>query len=232
MSIRLKSEVKQLLREPIMVLFCLLPLLTPLAFKGLMHPYLAQYYPFAVEHYTPYFHYTAFVLAPGLLGVVVGFRMLDDRDGHIFELMRVTPLGASGYLYLRLVFTAVLTGLYAFYTYVLFRPSYLLPTALIGLVILLALYGAVLGLLLFALAPDKVKGLTYAKGLNLLLLFGFVDLLDLGGLTWLARLTPTYWTWCYIDAPSITGLAIALVVHGIWLSGCLLQFKKSNHTAL
>jgi hypothetical protein len=93
--------------------------------------------------------------------------------------------------------------------------------------LLAAVYTAITGLLLFTRADDKVKGLTFAKGLNALVLFAFTDLLSLSWLTYLSWLFPPYWFTMVIKSPwSFAESAAALIVHLAWLSILIIRYWK------
>ncbi|MDP3388104.1 MAG: hypothetical protein Q8S24_12770 [Eubacteriales bacterium] len=64
---------------------------------------------------------------------------------------------------------------------------------LIFIAVLCSLFAASVGLLFFALASDKIKGLTYAKGMNFFILFAFSDLLGVPWLSYLSALFATFW---------------------------------------
>jgi len=157
-------------------------------------------------------------MIPGLLGIVTGFMMLDDRDGNIAELYSVTPMGHDMYLVNRLVFSALLCIVYTFITYFSLAILKIPFFTLIYLSFLLASESAIIGLLLFKGADDKVKGLAYAKGLNILNLFAFSDLLSLKWLTILSWFFPSYWiTSLIINPPSMIVFSAAFIVHAAWL---------------
>lgn len=222
----IKNDFKQLFREPAMVLLFFMPIFIFLLFKIIITviiPKFNQYIPFQISDYYSYVLAFTFILIPGMLSIVSGFMMLDERDGNISELMSVTPLGRNGYLYNRLSFSFIATILYTFIGYFVLNIYDLPLFSLFFLAILLGVFSMTVSLILFVLAPDKVRGLTYAKGLNILMLFTLTDLLDIQWLIWFSKLIPTYWVTQIIHQPSkYTIFAIALVVHVIWLISILL----------
>ena len=48
-----------------------------------------------------------------MVGTATGFMMIDDKDGKIFELMQITPLGRKGYLFNRLLLPVAITFIYS-----------------------------------------------------------------------------------------------------------------------
>jgi len=63
-----------------------------------------------------------------------------------------------------------------------------------------------------------VKGLTFAKALNALVVFAFADIVSLPWLTTLSWFFPPYWVTMVIKSPhSWEVFGLALCVHAIWL---------------
>lgn len=228
----IKNDFKQLIREPMMLMLFIAPLLIFILFKLiliLVVPFALTSVNFEFEKYFIYILAFVFVLTPGMLGIVTGFMMLDERDGKIAELMAVTPLGRSGYLFNRLSFAFVATLIYTFIGYY-FVDIYEIPIySLFLIAVLLGLFSSCIGILIFTISSDKVKGLTYAKGLNLVMLFCLADLLNEKWVTYLAMIFPTYWITEMLQHPkSLKVFCMALLVHGFWF--CLLLWNDHERS--
>jgi fluoroquinolone transport system permease protein len=166
-------------------------------------------------------------LTNGLLGIATGFMMIDDKDGKIYELMQVTPLGRKGYLFNRLLLPGVMTLIYSSVIVLTINPLSLLQGII--LVIMCIIQSALFAIALFHLADDQVKGLTYAKGLNIIIIFAFTRLIQNDFISIFALITPTYWLTETIQFYTPYTLVIGLMVHLIWLSVFIYSFthKKS-----
>lgn len=228
----IKADYKQILREPIMVFLFLLPVLLIGVFKAMiifLPEYILTYLGIHIMDYSPYIMAVAFLQIPGMLGTVTGFMMLDDKDGKIYELMSVTPLGRDGYLYNRLFVPIMMTILYSLITWIVIDITPI-PFNLLALIwLLLSIQTAIIGLVLFHIADDKVKGLTYAKGLNIIMLFGLADLLNIDAVKYVAKIFPTYWVTKVIKEQSINTIILALCIHLLWLVIILGRFYKSKN---
>ncbi|MDF1616206.1 hypothetical protein [Petrocella sp. FN5] len=215
-----KSDLKQLFREPMMTLLFFIPLIMAPLFKIILLigvPFLQRFVTFSVENYHDYILAFVLLMVPAMLGIVMGFMLLDDKDGKIIELLSVTPFGRNGYLIVRLSFVAMATLIYTFYTYWIMGLYRLPILILIYIGLLMCTYGASIGMIFFNLATDKVKGLTYAKGLNLMLFFVLVDLLHIPWLTFLAGFFPTYWIYKIIENKGTAiPIVLGLTVHVVW----------------
>lgn len=227
-----KNDLVQITRDPILLVLMFAPILMILVFKLLFSVALPYVENTIGIHATPYFPYIlsfTLLMIPSLLGIVTGFMMLDDKDGKIAELLSVTPMGRNGYLVNRLSLGSLLSLLYGYIGYFTLHVWAIPLGTLILLSLMLALYAATFSLLLFGSAEDKVKGLTFAKGLNLINLFAFTDLFGLPWMTMLSWLFPSYWFNRVIHDPdSMHAVAMLLLTNGIWLGLLVVGFKKRS----
>jgi fluoroquinolone transport system permease protein len=225
-----KNDLKQIVRDTIMTLLLFAPLLLIVVFKLLelfLVPYLDAKAGFDITPYFPYVLSFVLLMNSGMLGIVTGFMMLDERDGNISQLLEITPLGRNGYLANRLVFASTLSIIYGFVGIAVFKLPDLSFFPIVILSVLSAFYTAIIGLLIFSGAEDKVKGLTFAKGLNSLVLFAFADLFALPWLTFLSWFFPPYWVTMIIKSPhSLSVISIALLVHVLWLGTLIYRYTK------
>jgi len=225
-----KNDLKQIVRDTIMTLLLFAPLFLIVVFKLLelfLVPYLAAKAGFDILPYFPYVLSFVLLMNSGMLGIVTGFMMLDERDGNISQLLEITPLGRSGYLINRLAFASILSIIYGFIGIAVFKLPNLTFISIVLLSVLSAFYTAIIGLLIFSGAEDKVKGLTFAKGLNTLVLFAFTDLFALPWLTFLSWFFPPYWITMIIKAPhSLFAIYLAIIIHVAWLGILIFRYAK------
>jgi len=225
-----RNDIKQILRDPVMTLLLVAPLLLIIVFKILevfLIPFLMQKTGFDVMPYASYVFSFILLMNSGMLGIVTGFMMLDERDGNIAQLLEITPLGRNGYLLNRLSFASILSIVYCLVSFAVFSLVALPFYSVILLCVLSAIYTAIIGLLIYSGADDKVKGLTFAKGLNTLVLFAFTDLFALNWLTILSWFFPPYWITMMIKSPdSFFVNCLALTIHVIWLGVLIFRYGR------
>lgn len=213
-----------------MAILLFAPLLLITVFKLLeifLVPFLAAKTGFDLAPYSVYILSFILLMNSGMLGIVTGFMMLDERDGNISQLLEVTPLGRGGYLINRLTFASLLSIIYCFISIAVFNQPALPFFTLVLLSALSAIYTAIIGLLIFSGADDKVKGLTFAKGLNTLVLFAFTDLFALSWLTFISWFFPPYWITLIIKSPcSIAVASVGLLVHASWLGILIFRYTQ------
>ncbi|MFA6895270.1 MAG: hypothetical protein WCQ46_05910 [Bacteroidales bacterium] len=230
--IHLKNDLKQILRDPIMAILVVAPLLLIIAFKLMvlyLVPFIQTLIEFEILPYLDYIFIFVVMMCGAMLGIVTGFMMIDDRDGKIAELMSVTPLGRSGYLINRLLFAAVLTIFYSILSYYVLNVVKLPFTTMLFVSLLSSNYSIIIGLLIFTFADDKVKGLTFAKAINSLSLFAFTDLLALKWLTVLSWFFPPYWITLVVKSPhTFLIYGLALLVNLGWLFLLIRHYWKKE----
>lgn len=219
-SVHLRADMQQMKREPIMLLFALLSLLLIGVFKGIVSvgaPILYDVTGFDLMTYEVYLLAMVYMLQPLMLGTVMGFFMLDEKDARIFELLRVTPLGISGYLVNRLLLPVLLTVVYTLVGYVVLGMDVHGPVALIPLLIFLSFETVGIGLFIVLVSEDKVKGLTNAKVVSAMVVFGFVNLIPVQAVQIVGRVAPQYYITAIISSMDITVLLLGITVHIVWL---------------
>lgn len=104
------ADSQILWRDPLLGWVLLLPLGVALMLRALIPPItnalagngfrLEPFYPLIMSGYL--------MTAPGIVGMVVGFMLLDERDARTFSALRVTPLSIRKYLSYRLTVPLVL----------------------------------------------------------------------------------------------------------------------------
>lgn len=216
----LKSDLKQMQQEPIMLLFALLSLLLIGVFKLIITygtPIIFDLVHLNLLDYEVYILSMVYMLQPMMLGMVIGFFMLDEKDAKIFELLRVTPLGLSGYLINRLLIPNLLIIVYTFIGYLTLGQHIHSAILLIPIIIYLSIQTVGVGLFIAIVSEDKVKGLTYAKAVSGLMLFGFVNLMPIAFVKDLGRLVPQYYLTETLVNPSLVVLLTGLIIHCTWL---------------
>jgi fluoroquinolone transport system permease protein len=225
-----KTDLKQITRDEVTGILLFAPLLMVVVFKLLLYfmvPFLQSKTGFDLAPYYGYVISVLLILSSGVLGIVTGFLMIDDRDGGITELMAVTPLGLGGYMFNRLLLIALFSFVYTFIIYSFFAE--MLPGFffVILLALLQAIYASIVGLLLYMGADDKVKGLTYAKALNIMMLFALSDLTDMKWLHVVSGFFPTYWFSKMIRSLDSTDMVIGLFVHLVWMFLLVFRFLRN-----
>ena len=111
------------------------------------------------------------LITPHVFGAVIGFSILDDRDDGVLTSVAVTPLGIHRFLSFRLILLFIMSVVSTLYV-LLFSNLGILGTGdIIGLSLLASLAAPVSGLLINAVATNKIEGFAVMKGTGIILIF-------------------------------------------------------------
>lgn len=129
-----------------------------------------------------------------LFGFITGFALLEEKDQGLLSVYRVAPIRFHSLLLLKIIFPWTAT-----FVYLLLLLSLNSMLAVTGFPLLLAAFALSLltptmALLVGALGRNKVEGLTWFKGLDLLALVPLLGLLLPEAWKWAFSLLPTHWS--------------------------------------
>jgi len=218
----LRADLKLIFREPILIIFTVLPVFIFLIFKLILiygAPIIYRLTGVDLSSYYGYILALGLLMTPSMLGTVSAFLMIDERDAKIYELISITPVNYKGYIKNRLVLPLGGSIIYTFIGYFILDIFYLSPPVLIYSALICGLGGVLAALLLFSLAQDKVQGLTYSKGLSILAMLAIADIINISWLSKIAALTPFYWITRMINSHGdlLTAL-MSIIVPVLWIA--------------
>lgn len=190
------GDLKNIRRDPMLLSFLFIPLILLIVLRfgvPLATGFVQEQFQFdLVPHYV--FIVSFIVLVnPLILGMLVGFMILDERDEDILTYFAVTPLSKSGYLLFRIVSPVVVSFGFAFLMVGLsglMDPAY---WRLTPFVLLAALEAPILALFLATFASNKVEGLALGKGSGIIFIAPFIGYLVKAKWQIFAGIFPPYW---------------------------------------
>lgn len=106
------------------------------------------------------------LMAPTMIGMVVGFLLLDERDEQVLTALLVTPMPLGGYLLYRITLPLLLGFAVTVAGYPLAGLAPIPLLDLVAVALLAALNGPATALFLAAFAENKVTGFALVKVLN------------------------------------------------------------------
>ena len=172
---------------------------------------------FDLEPYHPVIMGGYLMSAPGMIGFVIGFLLLDERDAGTLKALRVTPLSMRDYLAYRVTGPLVAGTVATVIGYPLAGLSPIDLATLAAIALVASLAAPLLALVLATAAPNKVAGFAVMKVLNSLNLLPIAAFFIPEPLQYAAGIVPTYWPmralWSAAAHQSYAGhLAIGAVV--------------------
>ncbi|BAS26787.1 hypothetical protein [Limnochorda pilosa] len=210
-----------LIYVPFVILALLRLGLPPLRAALLRHPGfdLALHYPFIIS-LVP-------LLMPIMVGMVVGFILLEERDENVLTAISVTSLSKASHLaYKTIVPMAYATVISYASIHLAGLGTYPIAATIPG-VLVCSLVAPVVAFFVAAYAENKVTGLVLAKASGLLVIFPVVAHLLAGPWAWIMGVTPSFWlsihfttlaagqegAWLYLGVGTVylVGLLVALI---------------------
>jgi fluoroquinolone transport system permease protein len=146
---------------------------------------LTPYYPLVMGGYL--------MTAPGMVGMVIGFLFLDERDARTLTALRTTPLSMRHYLAYRVALPLLLGTISTLIGYPLTGLTPLSLPSLLPIVVVSSFSAPLLALVLAVSAPNKVAGFAVVKVLNAVNLLPIVAYFVPRPLQFAAGVFPTYW---------------------------------------
>jgi len=158
---------------------------------------------------------------PMIIGFVISFMMLDEKDYRVFTVLRVMPVSLFQFLFYRLFFAVFFTFLFVFIM-LYFNNLHHIPVDVILLnSLIFALITPVVVLLEVTYASNKVTGFTIFKGLNFILMLPVVSFFVNSEWNRVIGVIPTYWSLNslvhFINQDPFTTDAIISIIYSIVL---------------
>ena len=146
---------------------------------------IAQYFPLVMGGYL--------MTAPGIVGMVIGFLLLDERDARTLSALRVTPLSMRHYLAYRVVSPLIIGTGSTLLGYPLIGITPIPFQSLLAIAAVAGVSAPLLALVLATAAPNKVAGFAAVKVLNSVNLLPIAAFFLPLPLQYTAGIIPTYW---------------------------------------
>lgn len=233
----LQGDIRSTIREPVLIMSVIAPLIITAVLRyilPLLNRMVDNFSGFLIsDHY--YFIVSFFIsLTPMLIGNLIGFIILDDKDQDLLTYYAVTPLGRTSYLLYRLFVPVLVSFLFSFivlYFSGLIEVDFFkhIPT------LLLAALGAPLSAFFLGIfAGNKVEGLALAKAMGIFYLAPLAGYLIKSPWQFLGSFAPPYWISKTFLSASLSTLSywvnflIGVAVHLIYLYLMIKKFNRMN----
>lgn len=232
-------DAKAIRRDSLLRWMLLIPLLLIAALQwGLpaLSEWLATSHGFDLAPYhTLIVSYLIVVMGPVLIGQVLGFMLLDERDDDTLRALLITPLPIEGYLAYRIglpmLASAVVTmGALAFLDSVPLPWHQLAPIA-----VLYAIEAPIIALIMVGMCSNKVQGFAFSKASGQVLMLPAAAWFLDPPWQYAAGVFPTYYPlkafWlASAGAPGYwLAIAIGLIVHIAVLAWLIRRFNRNIH---
>lgn len=186
------NDFKLIFRDSSLRIFLFMPVLI-LLIVCFLCPYLGETYP-EIAPYIIYIVIMSCTQASTMYGFIYSVVFLDERDTEVAKMYGVLPISKSGFLLNRLFAPYLLSTITTFIILML-QPLYgLTVLGSIGFASLFGLYAPILALAVGALANNKIEGMTWFKGLNLIVSLPLAAFF-LPDYKYVFSVIPTFWAY-------------------------------------
>lgn len=187
------AEFKKWVRDPMLSFMIAYPLIIGLVGRyGLR--YIERTSGMSLLPYTDIILVVLTLVTPNIFGALLGFSILDDRDDHIFESVQVTPLSVAGFLAFRILVVMILSFVSTLFVMWFVKIGNLTWWEIFTVSFLSSLAAPATGLLINALATNKVEGFVAMKGVvGILIVFPVVGLFFVDSKELFFALAPGFW---------------------------------------
>lgn len=174
------------------------------------------------------------LMAPTMVGWVIGFLLLDERDEGSLTALLVTPMPLSGYLLYRTALPLLAGFVVTVAGYPIAGLAPLPFRDLVAISLVASLNGPANSLFLAAFAQNKISGLALVKVLNTLAMIPIAAFFVSSPWQAAAGIMPTYWpmkmTWRAAAGQDYALYAFpGLAVYGIVMLWLLRRFTRRLH---
>lgn len=229
-----RADARSLTRDPLLGWIVLFPLALALLLRILVPRIGDALQPsvgFALGPFHPLIMGGYLMTAPGLVGMVIGFLLLDERDARTLQALRVTPLGMRRYLAYRIALPLLLGTAATLVGYPLAGLSPLSEVRLLPIAVVAGFAAPILALVLAIAAPNKVAGFAVMKVVNGVNLVPVVAFFVPRPLQYAAGVLPTYWPmralWSAVDGEAYAVyLVVGVAVGALGLAGMARLFDR------
>jgi len=227
----LAGNLRLVIRDPILVLAATIPLVLALLLR-LAVPVAAELLRDRVD-ISPYLGLLlvlAAMMAPGMLGWLAGFLLLDERDEGVMQYVAVTPAGRPGFLAYRLAVPVAASFVLAFPVAAIAGISEVDYARLVPVAAIAALEAPLMAMYLAAFAGNKLEGLALAKAAGVFMLAPLAIVTE-SGWQYLAGVAPPFWPaklFLLGDCSAVEYWLVAaggLIVHGAYFMWLLSRVK-------
>ncbi|MTI49285.1 ABC transporter permease [Sporosalibacterium faouarense] len=186
------SEFKKWSRDPLMKFMLFYPIILAIIGRFLL-PYIAKNSGFNIEQYADIIVVVLTLMTPIIFGALIGFSILDDRDDKILTSIKVTPLTIHQFLSFRLIMGLILSWVACAFVMWFSDIWSFSAGAIIAISLLASLASPMSGLLINALAKNKIEGFAIMKGTGAIIIFPIIALFFIDKKELLFSFAPGFW---------------------------------------
>lgn len=188
-------DLRNIRRDPLLAWIGILPLMLALFYRliPLLRPLLIRQFRFDLEPWYPLIASTFLAAAPGVVGLVIGFLLIDERDDGVLAAISVAPVRPATHILYRISAPLVVATLITVLTYPLIGFTPLRVADLIAAAAVASFVAPIIALFLATFAENKVSAFAMVKVLNTVEMAPIAAWFLPEPAQWLVGIVPSYW---------------------------------------
>ncbi len=230
------ADLRNIVRDPMQTMTAVAPLIIIVViriFLSVAREQVIQFFDYDIISDYPMIISFFSLLIPMMVGLVIGFIILDERDESMINYYAVTPLTKKGYLVFRMTVPIVFTFLVSVVFYLSLYDIYAVDLLKLLIVSsLLALQAPVFSFLMASFASNKVEGLAIGKLLGMMIVPPIANYFLVSNWSLLFFIVPQTWVSAIITGKNIGFLnlpmivSLSLFIHVAIIIFCIKTFMK------
>lgn len=220
------SDLRQIFRDKTLIMFLLTPFFLILFIRFFV-PYLTLRFPFVADYHASIMMFGG-VQTAIMFGFITSFIMLDEKDENVLQVIRVLPISTFYFIVYRLAFATVFSTLAAF---LMIHFGGIAYPGFINSLLLSLHYGLAapfIILIIATFASNKIEGMAFFKGVDLILLLPMLFFYFSGVFRFIFVVIPIFWTYALYSESMVSGKVwlYFLVGIGMYLGAIFLLFSQ------
>ncbi|MBW6463500.1 MAG: ABC transporter permease [Bacillota bacterium] len=171
----ISGEIKKWLRDPMTRFMIFYPILFGIIGRYAL-PAIAENSDFSIEANADIILAVLALITPVAYGAVIGFSILDDRDDHIMDSIRVTPLTLNFFMLFRLIIVFLFSFAASLFIMWFAAISDIPVKDLLLIAFLASLSAPFTGLLINIFASNKIEGFAMMKLVGIVIILPIISL--------------------------------------------------------
>ncbi len=188
----ISGEIKKWLRDPMTRFMVFYPLLFGLIGRYFLPP-IAESSGFSIEANADFILTVLTLMIPIAYGAIIGFSILDDRDDHIIDSIKVTPLTVNFFMLFRLAMVFLFALAATLFVMWFSAISSLKFTEILLISFLSSLSAPLTGLAINLFAGNKIEGFAIMKLTGIIVILPVISLFIHDARELFFAIIPMFW---------------------------------------
>jgi len=186
-GILFKNDLRNIFRDKILLMLFLYPVVFIILFRWLADTFTT------LTPYLPLLLAFAYIIMPNMMGAMLGFLILDEKDDKVIVALRIMPISATGFILYRMIFPIIFVFVVNLIMPLILDFVDLSGVTILFLAIISALEAPLLGLAISGKAANKVEGMAMFKFAGLAFMLPIASIMITSDWAWAFGVLPTFW---------------------------------------